>query len=216
MRESRKSNPEKARAIRNKYYTKNREKCLEANRRKYANNREARKSTERKRKADNRDVVLQQKRESYYRNKDVILKKMHEAYAQSTEKQEKQKLKNAEYRKANPASIRLRNRLRKLQLRLCKKDFTDQDWAACLEFWQYRCAVCGRPESDERCIAMDHWKPLTKGGQTSKSNIVPLCHGKSGCNNNKGNKEPHAWLTQKFGDSARDIAQKIEDYLRSV
>jgi ribosomal protein L37AE/L43A len=79
--------------------------------------------------------------------------------------------------------------------------FTEQDWQRALEYWEYTCAVCGRPRGLWHTLAADHWIPLTDPDcpGTVPTNIVPLCHGESGCNNSKRAKSPQAWLEAKLG-----------------
>lgn len=73
------------------------------------------------------------------------------------------------------------------------------DWNKCLEYFNHRCAVCGRPAGLWHTIAADHWMPLTRGGTDAVTNIIPLCHGVDGCNNSKSNKEPFLWLADRLG-----------------
>jgi ribosomal protein L37AE/L43A len=79
--------------------------------------------------------------------------------------------------------------------------FTQQDWERALEYWGYRCAVCGRPRGLWHTLAADHWIPLTHPDcpGTVPTNIIPLCHGEGGCNNSKGKKMPDAWLEERLG-----------------
>jgi ribosomal protein L37AE/L43A len=79
--------------------------------------------------------------------------------------------------------------------------FTQQDWERALEYWGYRCAVCGRPRGLWHTLAADHWIPLTHQDcpGTVATNIIPLCHGEGGCNNSKGKKMPDAWLEERLG-----------------
>src|SRR5581483_2176482 len=39
--------------------------------------------------------------------------------------------------------------------------FTERDWQRALEYWDYKCAVCGRPRGLWHTLAADHWIPLT-------------------------------------------------------
>ncbi len=82
--------------------------------------------------------------------------------------------------------------------------FTQQDWERALEYWNHRCAVCGRPRGLWHTLAADHWIPLTAPDcpGTVPTNIVPLCHGEVGCNNSKGKKMPDAWLEERLGQKA--------------
>lgn len=76
-------------------------------------------------------------------------------------------------------------------------------WAACLEYFRYRCAVCGAQLRDLFGNVepnADHWIPLTyKGGDnpgTVRENMVCLCND---CNLNKFNKMPEQWLIDRYG-----------------
>ncbi len=79
--------------------------------------------------------------------------------------------------------------------------FSQEDWERALEYWGYRCAVCGRPRGLWHTLAADHWLPLTHPDcpGTVPTNIVPLCHGEGGCNNSKGKKMPDVWLEERLG-----------------
>jgi hypothetical protein len=83
-----------------------------------------------------------------------------------------------------------------------------------------RCAICGRAESKGRRIVLDHWiaikaKVVNNPG-TVESNLVPICHGITGCNNSKSNQLPLNWLKKKFGDEGELIYDRIEKYLKAV
>lgn len=87
--------------------------------------------------------------------------------------------------------------------------FTERDWQRALEYWGYKCAVCGRPRGLWHTLAADHWIPLTSPDcpGTIPTNIIPLCHGEGGCNNSKRSKMPEVWLISKLGK--KDGSQKL-------
>lgn len=91
-----------------------------------------------------------------------------------------------------------------------------EQWQRALGYFYGCCAVCGRQMNDlfgDLVAASDHWVPLSKGGKSDVTNIVPLCHGKSGCNNSKKDKMPNRWLGGRYGKKkASEIRQCIEDY----
>lgn len=76
------------------------------------------------------------------------------------------------------------------------------DWLFALSYFDNRCAICGYLFDEKRIAAADHWKPLSKGGETIPSNILPLCHStkghKGGCNNSKAAKDPVKWLNERY------------------
>jgi hypothetical protein len=47
--------------------------------------------------------------------------------------------------------------------------------------------------------------------------MVPLCNGSGGCNNAKHDRDPSAWLTERFGPrKAQAILKKIDAYFEVV
>jgi len=80
-----------------------------------------------------------------------------------------------------------------------------------------RCAICGRAESNSRIIVLDHWIAIKSDAKnnpgTVENNLVPICHGVTGCNNSKRNQMPLDWLMRKFGDEGYEIYTRIERYL---
>ncbi len=96
-------------------------------------------------------------------------------------------------------------------------NFSAQDRRRALEYWNGRCAVCGRPPGLWHTIATDHWIPLSSPDcpGTIKTNMVPLCHGTDGCNNQKYAKMPEVWLREKMGKRrAKRKLEEIEYFFR--
>jgi len=95
--------------------------------------------------------------------------------------------------------------------------FTVDDWKRSLDYFNNCCAVCGRPQGLWHKLAQDHWISLSKGGGYTPENVVPLCHGIEGCNNQKGNREPELWLVEKYGKrKANKIIKHIQSYFNWV
>jgi 5-methylcytosine-specific restriction enzyme A len=62
------------------------------------------------------------------------------------------------------------------------------------QWWKRRaakgsCYWCGRPTPAKE-LTMDHVVPLSRGGKTTKGNVVPSC---KECNNNKKQLLPMEW-----------------------
>lgn len=98
---------------------------------------------------------------------------------------------------------------------------TAHEWEACLRWFDYKCAVCGRGAGFWHRLAQDHWIPMAKGGATTADNIIPLCHGikdgDGGCNRDKSANDPSEWLNRKFGKrKARSILKRIQAYFDSL
>ncbi|OQX62199.1 MAG: HNH endonuclease [Desulfococcus sp. 4484_241] len=54
---------------------------------------------------------------------------------------------------------------------------------------QGKCHYCGKSVLPEE-LTMDHVVPLSRGGRTTKRNVVPAC---KDCNNRKKHMEPAEW-----------------------
>lgn len=92
--------------------------------------------------------------------------------------------------------------------------FTEDDWAQCLAYWNHRCAVCRSEDAPQ----MDHWIPVSAEVEphpgTTPGNILPLCHS---CNSSKFNKDGYQWLVELYGrDQADTIYETIQLYFQSV
>lgn len=101
-------------------------------------------------------------------------------------------------------------------------DFTVEQRRFAIEYFNNSCAICGRQLFDlfgEHRLAMDHWIPISsdKCPGTTVTNMLPMCHGKSGCNSHKGSKHPHEWLKQRYGKrKAEAVIERIEEYFTLV
>lgn len=119
----------------------------------------------------------------------------------------------AYYNPNTPTRIKRRGRTLDLY-----RDYTKQDWLRALEYFDYKCPICGRSfqnNMDGYSVAMDHWIPVSdpKCPGTIPTNIVPLCHGYNGCNNSKSNEEAFRFLSSRFGkERAKEINQTIQDF----
>jgi hypothetical protein len=101
---------------------------------------------------------------------------------------------------------------------------TDAQWSRALDYFNNKCAVCGRQADFWTFLAQDHWIPLSNPSPsnpgTSAMNIVPLCHSLKGvpsgdpaCNMSKKDKDATQWLIERFGKhQAQIILKRINDY----
>ena len=98
-------------------------------------------------------------------------------------------------------------------------NWTEYDWDYACQYFNHCCAVCQRPAGDGRILARDHWYPLSIPGcpGTVPTNMVPLCHGIDGCNNQKSNHDPYQWLVNTYGlIEAKAIMKRIQTFFRTV
>jgi len=165
----------------------------------------------------NVDVINEKGRAYYVANAEAI-GEQHRAYHAANAEAISERLRA--YREANPEIHKASKQRRAARKRELPATLTAQEWQYAIDYFHGCCAVCGRPLKDlfaTHTAAMDHWIPLTKGGGTTADNIVPLCHGKDGCNNHKGNALPEAWLVRRFGKrEAKKILARINAYFASI
>lgn len=116
-------------------------------------------------------------------------------------------------------AIKQRRRARELDL---PDTFTSEDWLYALDYFNHCCAVCGRSfaesNGDYKPHA-DHWIPLSSPScpGTVPTNIVPLCGGRSGCNQSKSSKMPVDWLYLIYDEKcAQEILERIERYIKHI
>lgn len=136
---------------------------------------------------------------TYYAKHRKRLQLRQRVYAK--EHAEQVQLTGQRYRKEHPEVHRLarqRRRARKLAYQVA---YTDAQWQEAKAYWHYSCAVCRAEEGFYWTLAMDHWIPLLDKGcpGTVPWNMVPLCDGLTGCNNQKGAIHPQTWLVKKLG-----------------
>lgn len=99
--------------------------------------------------------------------------------------------------------------------------FTGDNWRQALDYFDYKCAICGRSEGFWHKVAADHWIPLSDprpdNPGTVPTNMIPMCHsikdGENGCNNSKLNRDPELWLIEYFGKKrAAHILERVQTY----
>jgi 5-methylcytosine-specific restriction endonuclease McrA len=177
------------------YYTANTEAARLATRDYYARNKEKARAYIRGWQEDHPDKIAQYRLRS------------------AEKKREAEKRRSRQY----PSKKRAYNQSRKARKRSLAADFTVTQWQRALSYFEGCCAVCGRPAGLWHTLAQDHWIPMNKGGAYTASNIIPLCNGIGGCNQNKKDKAPDLWLTERYGKrKARQILKRIEEYFAWV
>lgn len=206
-------NPEKIKSIKRASYTKHKQEILKKKKDTY--NKEKPKILQRvaEYRNKNREKINAWFRE-YYKSQNEKRVAKDKAYVENN--REKIAERKKQYRESHRAEIRQRNRARKAAIKYSKSDYTQKDWEYCVSYWQGSCAICGRQAQTGVIIAADHWQPLNRGGLTHKKNILPLCHGVNGCNNQKRDKDPVKWITSKLGNNAGQKLSEIEAYFSSL
>lgn len=191
-------------------------------------------------KDENKEYISQQKHQYYLNNKDYILEQTRNYYNNNKDKrriwarkynrknrarlylaQKKRMQSNrgqyAEYsrrwRKRHPEKVAIGNNNRRARQRNLPDTFTPEQWVACLEYFNYTCAVCGSQLRDLFGNVephADHWIPLSYEGDdnpgTVATNMICLCNS---CNLSKGAKLPDVWLKEQFGTRKANKIMKL-------
>ena len=92
-----------------------------------------------------------------------------------------------EYYKNNKAKFYTYTENRRARKAALINDLTQEQWFGLLADFDGVCAYC----QENKATEMDHFYPLSKGGGTTVSNIVPAC---KPCNKSKYNHDPLEWL----------------------
>lgn len=155
-------------------------------------------------------------RRAYYRENEQHENQRNRRYYQVNQTTIRKK--NALYRKRNPAIKKASEQRRLARKRNLPDTFTAEDWQRALEYFDHRCAVCGREPDEHVTLAADHWIPLASPDcpGTIPENIVPLCHGLGGCNNEKQDLNPRTWLRRKLNSISMRKLNEIEGYFQSL
>lgn len=126
-------------------------------------------------------------------------------YKNNREKLAKQK---KEYRKTDrwKKLKRFSNEKRRTNKLKLESNFTKQQWKNCIKHFNNSCCYCG---NKVEIFSMDHFIPLSKGGEWTVNNIVPAC---MSCNSSKRANDFFKWYPkQEFYSKQRE--QKILKYL---
>ena len=191
--------------------------CLRADGRRYSKTEQGKATAKRQRNTEKRKAYLR----DYAGRAEVKL------YQRNYRQSEFVRARQKRYVQSEKGRIRgiTANRKRAARKLLLPHSWSSADWLNALEYFDYRCAACGRPAGLWHSLAADHWIPLTDprpdNPGTVPINILPLCHSKKGgvqgCNNTKHNQDPLKWLFENFPQKqAKVILQRIEAYFASL
>lgn len=72
--------------------------------------------------------------------------------------------------------------------------YTHDQWKQTCIFFEGKCAYCGRTMRSGERLTKDHLVPVSDGGATIQSNIVPAC---GSCNSSKGKEEWRSWFMKQ-------------------
>lgn len=109
------------------------------------------------------------------------------------------------WQKRHPAKTRATVRRRRALKRGLHETFNAKQEAFVRDFWDNRCAICGRwHQPGEKAFPIDHWQPLSKGHVLTMATAVLMCES---CNGGKWNRYPNEFYS---ADVISRIEKKLE------
>lgn len=131
----------------------------------------------------NREDILSKRKAYYINNKDEIF------------------LRDKKYKQSDrgKAMIKTTRQKRRTLSKKMLSFLTIEQWNKKLDDFNNSCAYCGKANCN---LSIDHFIPLSKGGELSISNTVPCC---SNCNSSKNNSDFFEWyIKQTFYSKQRE------------
>ncbi len=203
-----------------RWYLNNRDKMKEYSHKHYLDNKEHYRELNKTWKEKNKDKIKRWFEQYYQNNRDYLLEYHRQFYKENKDqlaplyKEYKQKNKkrinlyNIEFRKTHDMSIP--DARRKHRRRIVEKNamttLTKIQWQKSIEYFDNQCVYCG---SKQDKLTMDHYMPVSKGGDLSVYNIVPCC---TSCNSSKHKHDFIDWYgEQLFYDVEKE--KNINEYL---
>lgn len=144
--------------------------------------------------ANNRDAEIARSAAYNKKHPERVAKNMRECRARDPERfREQQRI----FRKKNPEKVRIWHHNKHAKRRAAKYKtvsgrITRNEWDAIKEKHGHRCIYCLKKPPR---LTMDHFIPLSKGGEHTASNIVPACHL---CNSRKTNIDPQEFARRNW------------------
>lgn len=162
------------------YSRKNRELIAEKSRERYKKNPEYFKNYY----EDKKSKILSQRKQYRKENKE-ILSEYHQVYR--SENAEKISNYKSIWRRVNSDKVNISRQRRRARLKHLPNDFTASDNELMMKYFQQKCCL----SSSDLDIQLDHAMPISKGGGTTKGNMIPL---NSSLNSSKGNQNIFEWF----------------------
>ncbi|MDU4890988.1 MAG: HNH endonuclease [Clostridium sp.] len=164
---------------------------------------------------------LDEKHKKYRENNKEYLSNLRKQYYKSNKEKElvqakmwrnknKDKIRNSSKRwyECNKGKVLVKNQRRRTKLSELPATITNEQWIQIKNDFKNKCAYCGR----KLPLHMEHFIPLSKGGEMTVNNIIPSC---KSCNCSKGTKLFHEWYKEyEHYDVTRE--KHIYKYLRYV
>lgn len=167
-------------------------------------NRERDLARKKKYREENKEKVANYLKEYFIKNKKEVAE-----YKKRYRKENKDKIQiyRVQYkqRESTKALNKIRRHRRKARKKQVINSLTSQQWEITKQYFNNCCAYCGK----ETAMTMDHFIPLSKMGELSINNIIPVCFD---CNSGKRDRDFFEWYPrQEFYSKKRE--KKILKYL---
>ena len=145
-------------------------------------------------------------RDSYYERYSARIIEVRKEYYKVNRSKCLQIVKKYQQTYKGQLSLKRNNHIRREREKKSLLYFTEKDWVKCIEYFNHECCYCG-DKLDKP--TMDHFIPLSKGGEFSPKNILPAC---LSCNSSKHVNGLEEWYPKKSFYSAKR-EEKILKYL---
>ena len=94
-----------------------------------------------------------------------------------------------------------RRRARKVAV---NENYTAADEAFTKNLFDHACFNCGSTEN----LAVDHYRPLSKGNALTLTNAIILC---TSCNSSKNNKNPEQFFSEEQTTIIQEVFDMVEE-----
>lgn len=118
---------------------------------------------------------------------------------------ERENKRSSEYRKSHKDRVNTMNQTRKAIKSQLPSTLTAEQWEAIKKYFGDKCAYCGC----DKTLTQEHFVPLSKGGEYTHNNIIPVC---KSCNSSKHDKSFFTWYPT-FKHYSPERESKILTYL---
>lgn len=151
-----------------------------------------------KHRAENREAINARRRELYHMNKQHYKDKAKKYYEKHKKQFKEYYVNNREqlladstrWSKENPEKVKVLNERRRSRKNALPATLTAKQWERIKNHFNNSCAYCGKEDD----LQQEHFIPLSKGGEYTHNNIIPVC---KSCNCSKNNQDFFKWYPQQ-------------------
>lgn len=109
------------------------------------------------------------------------------------------------------AAFRGRTKRRSTENTIIEKGIiSSEEWSNCKNYFDNCCCYCGKPM---KRVEREHFTPISKGGESNVTNILPSCRS---CNSSKNNSDFYKWYSSRKDIFSIQRLEKIYTYMKIV